>query len=448
MKALSTPSLWLVLLAGPASLSAQTEIAGAGDDERLRGTAGRAIGWQGPEIEVELQLEAQRARRQEALDGEALEGTALQGDIRLGARQSLGRRVDLEGEVRLRSRRLFESRDDDDDDDRDDDADDTELELRRLFVQIESPDRTSRLRFGRQKIDDDLAWYVDEDLDGLRYTHERGFVRVDLSLTRESWVEAGEERDDIVYNALAAVRLDAGKRSKWIPWVLHRSEEAFADERAAETTWLGLQGIVRIDDTFGYWLNAATRFGTEERGDEDRALRGGALDLGVTARLALPFEPAFTLGFAHATGDDDRGDGDDLNFRQTGLHANEYAPNGRNRFRYLGEVIDPELSNLEVITVGVGAELAERWDADIAYHRYRQVRNDDALRGSDLSFDPTGDEDEIGSALDLVLGYERSDALDVLGVIGLFEPGEAFADGAELAWVVRLALEWNLAFPR
>ena len=331
------------------------------------------------------------------------------------------------------------------------------MRLERLYLQHENAADTRRWRLGRQKLDDSMGWFVDEELDGLRYTFERGITRLDLSFTRESWFEIGaEERDDIVYNGLAVYRIDASDDSRWLPYLLHRSERQFGGgDDAAETTWIGLQGLIRLNEGFRYWLNASARTG-EAAGDvEDNAIGGVAIDLGVTRTFVdRRFRPAVTVGFASASGDDDESDGTDDTFRQSGLHSNEFALNDRNRFRYLGEVVDPELTNLEVITLGLGLRFDERWSADLAWHNYRQIEESGDLRGTDLDYEPEDSfeddaprsvfDDDIGRALDLVIGYEASKRLEFLAVAGRFEPGDAFArERPDAAWLLRLEMEYD-----
>ena len=401
---------------------------------------GSPFGPRGPELELELQLEFQRdADRQPPDEDDERDNAAYEADLAIGLVQPVGERLEVLADIELRAREYTGEREDDGD---------VTVRLERLYLERENEADTRRWRIGRQKLDDDMGWFVDEELDGFRYTLDRGITRLDVSFTRETWFEIGaEDRDDIIYNGLAVFRIDASDDSRWLPYLLHRSEREFRDEeRAAETTWVGLQGNIRLNERFRYWLNASARSGEEERRDGgDRATGGVAVDLGATWTFVdRAFRPAVTLGFASASGDDDAGDGTDDTFRQSGLHSNEFALNDRNRFRYLGEVVDPELTNLEVITLGLGLRFDARWSADLAWHNYRQVEEEDELRGTDLDYEPEGGTDDLGRALDLVIGYERSRRLEFLAVAGRFEPGDAFADRPDAAWLFRLEMDYDL----
>ncbi len=89
------------------------------------------------------------------------------------------------------------------------------------------------------------------------------------------------------------------------------------------------------------------------------------------ARLAPNFyefdhklKPSVTLGYALGSGDDASTSDVDESFRQTGLQDNSAKFNGVTRLKYYGEVLNPELSNLSVLTAGVGIRPSPRSSID------------------------------------------------------------------------------------
>lgn len=210
-----------------------------------------------------------------------------------------------------------------------------------------------------------------------------------------------------------------------------------------------MQGIAKLNSHLHYWLNAAVRNGREERKSGKRTLGGHAMDAGITWSLKSRFNSSFTVGYARGSGDTDVSDSRNDTFRQSGLHSNKFRLNGRNRFRYLGEVVDPELSNINILTVGAGMKLSKRWELDIAFHRYAQLQVEDRLRGSDIDFDPAGIDVELGDEMDVVLGYQHKKGLEVQGLMGVFKPGSAFENAEDAPdplkdiWVTRLEVEYE-----
>lgn len=262
-------------------------------------------------------------------------------------------------------------------------------------------------------------------------------------------VIGNEIREDEIDNVLGQLSFDIREHAAWSPYILFRRDHGFDDSQRSENTWLGVQVIARPDSNLGYWLNAAIREGRENSVSGKLKLGGQALDAGLTWSPHSRFDPSFTVGYARGSGDSNETGSRNDTFRQSDLHSNKFRLNGRNRFRYLGEVVDPELSNISIVTVGSGARLSERWELDIAYHRYAQIQTEDRLRGSDIEFDPAGVDSDLGDEVDLVLGYQHSEELKVQGLLGLFKPGAAFENAEDApdplrdVWLGRLEIEYE-----
>jgi alginate production protein len=102
-------------------------------------------------------------------------------------------------------------------------------------------------------------------------------------------------------------------------------------------------------------------------------------------------------------------------------------------FRYYGELVDPELANLHVATLGIGARVARRASLDLVGHYYRQDEASEFLV-SEIDEEPDGEDRDLGWEVDLVYGDRRWEVWDLELVGGYFEPGDAFSeeDGAFL----------------
>jgi hypothetical protein len=97
-----------------------------------------------------------------------------------------------------------------------------------------------------------------------------------------------------------------------------------------------------------YWLELGYVGGR----DGSKSIGGWGVDLGTTYEWPLGPRPSVTLGFAFGSGDRNADDQRDGSFRQTGLQKNEWDFGGSTDFKVYGEVLDPELSNLAIFTVG------------------------------------------------------------------------------------------------
>ena len=162
----------------------------------------------------------------------------------------------------------------------------------------------------------------------------------------------------------------------------------------------------------------------------------------MTYAPKITWEPSVTLGFAFGSGDDDPDDNGDDSFRQTGLQENSASYNGVARFKYYGEALDPELSNLAVMTFGTGINPIDNGSLDLVYHYFLQHHAADGLRDSNLDVAPDGRHRELGHGLDLVLGYHGIDDLSAKVVVGAFFPGLAFPDDADNAYHASFELQF------
>src|SRR6058998_1637039 len=61
-----------------------------------------------------------------------------------------------------------------------------------------------------------------------------------------------------------------------------------------------------------------------------------------------------SLSAMRSSGDESPNDRHNNQFRQSGLHTNETRFGGLSKFKIYGEALDPELSNIEIFTAGVG----------------------------------------------------------------------------------------------
>lgn len=145
-------------------------------------------------------------------------------------------------------------------------------------------------------------------------------------------------------------------------------------------------------------------------------------------------KPTVTLGYARGSGDANRKDDVDRNFRQTGFEDNQAKFGGVTKFKYYGELFAPELRNLHIFTVGLGVRPSKRSSIDIVVHRYRQDELSDKLKGAGIDADPLGLSRDLGGEIDLILGYREIKDLRLELMVGYFAPGNAFDASTDPAW--------------
>jgi len=292
----------------------------------------------------------------------------------------------------------------------------TRLDVVESWLQAESNDGRKRLRLGRQDFEDERTWLWDEELDGGRAYFELAAASLELSLTRRNLFSRGflnGNEDDRINNYLALARFENEDEDQAILYALYRDSRKPDGE---DLLFAGLQSVGELSDEADYWLNVSGVVG-DSAGDN---VRGFGLDSGLVYSLDKVLEPSVTLGIAYGSRE----------FAQTGLHDNKSEMSGVTDFKYYGHALDPELSNLLIVTLDLGVKPTARSSLELVYHYYRQASASSALRDSSIDVDPDGEHRELGQALDLVFGYAAGDNLEFKLATGWFFPGPAFENDA------------------
>jgi len=324
------------------------------------------------------------------------------------------------------------------------------------------------LHLGRQNLRETREWWWDDDLDAVRIVFDQGpwhayagFAReLTKVATRDEGIDPEQKDLDRVF---ASVSWLWSARQSLEVFGLHQRDhssqpalgsvvsESRQDESDADLTWLGVRAIGQrsLEDhgTLRYWADLAwvhgdeLAYGFDDDGVvESRARRdvnGYGLDIGASWQTRLPGRPSFTAGFARGSGDGDSDDGSDGNFRQTGLHGNKWRFYGVNRFRYLGEVLRPELSNLDIFTLAAGVPFWQNSSVELVYHHYRQVKAADSLRDVRVNADLNSVDRHIGDGIDLVIGIREGHQVDLALSAGWFRSGDAYGDlSGKNAWLL------------
>ncbi|WP_298824609.1 alginate export family protein [uncultured Piscinibacter sp.] len=319
------------------------------------------------------------------------------------------------------------------------------------------------LQAGRVALIDRRAWWWDEDLDALRAVGAGEGWRLESGLARELMRVSSSERS-LAPSARGVTRWFG--QASWRPaqrhalelfWLLQHDgssspapgriaiDEEATDPSDLRARWLGLRasGQFRADNglRLGYWADLAMLRGHEaltafdEQADGSylagatarRRVRGHALDGGALLILPWPLRPSIAAAYARGSGGE-LGATLDANFRQTGLQENKARLGGVKRLRVYGELLRPELSNLEVRTLALGIRVLGNSSVELVGYRYRQPVPRNTIAGARLSVDPLGGNGDIGREVDLLIAVREWKHLELTLRGSRFLPGAAFAD--------------------
>ena len=282
--------------------------------------------------------------------------------------------------------------------------------------------------------DDPREWIFDQNLDALELSWIHPGWRLDVA--GATIVSSGGERDEESSNAILYLsNNDADKHLA--AWTVYRDIGEFNGDNGPvpdETTLhAGARAIGEWLPQNNLWIDLAvlsadrplfdgsgTATGVEEN------VTAWAHDLGTTWSPPFAAPLYFTLGYALGSGQDD-----DTTFRQTGWEDNTHRFGGVTSFQYYGELFNPELSNLGILTLGAGTRLGDKTSLDLVWHSYTQDEARDEFsplpaRGANLKRQPNGTDADLGWELDLIFGYRKYKTWDLEIVGAHFEPGDGF----------------------
>lgn len=330
----------------------------------------------------------------------------------------------------------------------------TKLDVRQAYISFSQRigQGSGSLRIGRQRIRDEREWYFDDNLDGFRLLFGDRQYYFHASVTRRRFVDQDLLRDEknpetnnffltLGYRPLDSLRLEG--------FALYR-DDLTNDE--GQPIFLGTRVLGNAFSGLKYWTDFAYVFGKSDevrkringkRINTNDNLSGFGFDIGASYILDVPLKPYFTLGYAFGTGDDNPDDDTDHTFRQTGLQDNSGRFHGRAKFKYYGEVFDPELSNMSIFTAALGVKPTRKSSIDLVYHYFRQDKAVDEIRDTDIEADPDGINKNLGQEIDLIIGSRDFKNLSLEFNFGYFWPGNAFAENRDNAFLTNLKASYK-----
>ena len=333
--------------------------------------------------------------------------------------------------------------------------------------------RDLSLKIGRQNFDEPRKWWWDDDLDAisLRYRHDswqfefavaQDFLPVSLL---DNFVEP--ENEDVT-RVLA--------HANWLYFNNHGIDLFFlyqddrsptpsvgasvpanqADASDAKLGWGGLRfsgnETAGQFGEFSYWADFAGVVGNETLLDfsdttdnkkfvtsrRNQRVRGWALDVGGRLQTELPARPMFILGYARGSGDTNLENDTDRAFQQTGLQSND------EEFRTYGELLRPELSNLQIPVVAVQFPLFSRSHVEFAYRHFRQIHAAPFVRDGRIETDPDGINKQIGDEWMIYALLKQWENIEVELVGAAFRAGSAYGPvSGQMAYSLFAQVTWE-----
>lgn len=334
-------------------------------------------------------------------------------------------------------------------------ADDSFLELRELYYGQKDIGKNLELRIGRQRIREprSLWWNSDNDLVAIYYKDksQKGFVAAgeDLGSYRLGMEELprDEKRFRIIGEYSRAVTSGLTLEPRFVFEHDHSGKDNISSLQTDIDDLTGLYAGIRAAGTIQGEESAKLFYRADIMGvtgrqyveaiDDENTLSAWAMDYGVSV---MPWKDGIVLNanIAFASGDSD--DQNKNEFRQTGLEGGSSRSElERTAQRNYGEVLRPELSNIQVISAGVVYPVHPAWEFGLSYYHYTQMKADDNLRRAGLRADPDGNSTDLGQEVDVTVVGDLDSffpkenrflrGIQWRSVGGVFDPGDAFENG-------------------
>ncbi len=327
------------------------------------------------------------------------------------------------------------------------------------------------IRFGRERLKEDTGTWWDDDISLVRWIFDTTLLDTTVGVANK-FSEARTDINQLPKEEQDITRLFASTSWQWRKnhylTFLTTHAERYGDEadlapdsdsgtpkRATESlTWVG----VRADQSYFDWRSRSpvqylASFGAVAGEDarltenaaapngftrEERDVNGWAADLGLRAQLVE--SPRWVVG-AHgaiASGGGQPGESDA--FQQTQLESNRSRFTGtRSQVARFGEAFQPEWSNIKVATLYTGLTDRDWWSANLLYHKYWMSDVGGTIKSDLVEPGFTGQSDELGQSVDMVLGYYGARGtgtwsdIDARIRAGVFMPGDAYGPDADSA---------------
>lgn len=346
-------------------------------------------------------------------------------------------------------------------------ASDNEFKRGQSWIYFDHPfDWPIGLQLGRQNFAEQREWWWDDDLDAIRFFFGSDSLGFDAGIAQEIAREdlraddIDPEEEDI-FRFLSSARWKASSAAEFGLFFLHHDDRSSRfssgmtvdnrreDDVDAQLDWFGARLAGDFDvghvSEIEYWFDSAIVRGDELVYDfddfdssrsivtatDERSRSGWGVDIGTSIKFDNRFEPTLTLGYAFDDGD----------FRQTGLDDNNNRFNGVNRFRYYGELVRPELSNVRITTLALGLRFFEKSSLELIHHTYRQ-KNASSEHSLRIDADSNGLSTSLGTELNFVAGFREWKHWDIEVVGAYFSPGSAFTL-SDPAWLIELEVSYN-----
>ncbi len=300
---------------------------------------------------------------------------------------------------------------------------DFNLDLREFYVMSHDlNDNYLNFLIGRKILNDGRAWYYNSSVDTIGFFNSDDLLLYDIYFGGRFNNEKTFTENDNSYGLKDTKFLIAHLKYEY--FIRHFIEGFFLLEHTKDLRTLRWYGI-RADgnkkfsnSSLKYWADFALL-----RGNFNQKITANGLDLGAMYNKdTSPY--IFGASFARGSGSKDGRH----NFYMPYLTNAKHKLNKIPSFRYYGEFLNPDLSNLQIISLYGNYDFKNGNTLSLAIHNYNQIKASKVLRATDMVLTPNGKSKDIGNEFDLIWYFNRPNLKHYKVVFSYFRGGSAFDD--------------------
>ncbi|MEE9339110.1 MAG: alginate export family protein [Methylococcaceae bacterium] len=330
---------------------------------------------------------------------------------------------------------------------------------------------------GRKQFRDDRGWWYDNQLDVAQLQFNSSLFNADVSyggrliderVISESQNIGFEDSEFII----AHLDYQFYYQHHFQAYTIYQKDD-FSNNRIGnvfdnnssvnselDLLWIGFRfnGLFSLADKskLNYWVDFATINGSEREfttfdlSSNQQVINdirdinvsyGYGIDLGAAWKSA---NENWGLAANYAIGSGDSSDSNrQSSYRQPTIANNKGKILGNQRVRLYGELLRPELSNLQLVNVTAGHRFNEYFWLQGSYFHYWQIQADKQIDASILTISPNGKNKEIGNEVDLTLMATWTKNFNAQLTLSGFHAGDAYDQKADSKYAYKGVLEFQ-----
>ena len=314
----------------------------------------------------------------------------------------------------------------------------TYLEIKRLSLETQNIlDTSISAKIGRMTFKDKRTWWYDNELDVLKLFHNETILSWDFSAggrISDERATASENRVGLKDYIYVIAHLD-------YQYYYKHHFETFSmyenNNKQTKLAWLGFSLNGDLSNEVRYWSNLAYVKGKIQISND--SIQGLGLDLGSIYKTNN-----YGFGFSYAYGQGSNANGSKKLFLQPAISNYKDYMIGNTRYRYYGELLDPQLSNMQIISLYGGFKIYTKTWLEVNLHKYMQNKASQEFRSSSLITKTNAVSKDIGQEIDFILGRNVHKKNKLQFIISKFFAGNAFENVAEKKDSYRAIIDFKL----